>query len=114
MLFLSVRGHILFSLGCFQSDAVVELAAAGGVAFCCDGLLIAHPSSPGRCVVGHAVVSLAQGGVKEGVFSGGGIRHDSREVQPKPQRKRPQGVRTGEGAREAARLYRALDGWRDL
>jgi len=113
MLFISVCCHILLSLVCFQSDAVVELAAAGGVVFGGVGLLIAHLSSPGRCVVGHAVVSLAQGGVKEGAFSGGGIRHDRREGQPKPQRKRTQGVRTGEGAREAARAYRALDGWRD-
>lgn len=114
MLFISVRRHILFSLGCFQSDAVVKLAAAGGFAFCCVGLLIAHLSSPGRFVVGHAVVSLAQGGVKEGALLGGGIRHDRREVQPKPQRKRQQGVRTGEGARKAARVHRSLDGWRDL
>ena len=110
MLFVLVRCHLLFSLGCFQSDAVVELAAAGGVVFGCVGLLIAHLSSPGRFVVGHAVVSLAQGGVKAVALLGGGIRHDRREGQPKPQRKRPQGVRT----REAARVYRALDGWRDL
>ena len=92
----------------------MKLAAAGGFVFCCVGLLIAHLSSPGCCVVGHAVVSLAQGGVKAGALLGGVIRHDRREVQPKPQRKRPQGVRTGEGAREAARVHRALDGWRDL
>ncbi len=92
----------------------MKLAAAGGVAFGGVGLLIAHLSSPVCCVVGHAVVSLAQGGVKAEAFSGGGIRHDRREVQPKPQRKRPQGVRTGEGAREAARVHRALEGWRDL
>ena len=92
----------------------MKLAAAGGFAFCCVGLLIAHLSSPCRCVVGHAVVSLAQGGVKAIALLGGGIRHDRREGQPKPQRKRPQGVRTGEGAREAARVHRALDGWRDL
>jgi hypothetical protein len=30
-------------------------------------------------------------------------------VQPKPQRKRPEGVRTGVGARAAAQLHRALD-----
>ena len=92
----------------------MKLATAGGFAFCCVGLLIAHLSSPGRCVVGHAVVSLAQGGVKAGALLGGGIRHDRREGQPKPQRKRPQGVRTGEGEREAARVHRALEGWRDL
>jgi len=63
--------------------------------------------------VGHAVVSLARDGVKAVALLGGGIRHDRREGQPKPQRKRPQGVRTGEWAREAARVYRALDGWRD-
>ena len=91
----------------------MELAAAGGVAFGGAGLLIAHLSSPGRCVVGYAVVSLAQGGVKAGALLGGVISHDRREGQPKPQRKRPQGVRTGEGARKAARLFRALDGWRD-
>ena len=113
-MFVLVRCHILFSLVCFQSDAVVELAAAGGVAFCCVGLLIAHLSSPCRFVVGHAVVSLAQGGVKAVALLGGVIRHDRREGQTKPQRKRPQGVRTGEGVREAARVYRALDGWRDL
>ena len=39
--------------------------------------------------------------------------HDRQKTQPKPQRKRPKGVRTGEGARKAARLYRALAGWRD-
>ena len=93
-----------FPAKCGLGYAVVELAAAGGVALGCVGLLIAHLSSPGRCVVGHAVVSLAQGGVKVGAFLGGVIRHDRREGQPKPQRKRPQGVRTGEGAREAARL----------
>ena len=87
----------------------MKLAAAGGVAFGCVGLLIAHLSSPCCCVVGHAVVSLAQGGVKVVALSGGGIRHDRQEEQPKPQRKRPQGVQTV----EAARLYRALDGWRD-
>lgn len=92
----------------------MKLAAAGGFAFGGVGLLIAHLFSPCRCVVGHAVVSLAQGGVKVVAPLGGGIRHDRREVQPKPQRKRPQGVRTGEGVREEARMYRALDGWRDL
>ena len=92
----------------------MKLAAAGGIAFGCVGLLIAHLSSPCRCVVGHAVVSLAQSGVKAVALLGGVIRHDRREVQPKPQRKRPQGVRTGEGAREAARVHRALEGWRDL
>ena len=91
----------------------MKLAAAGGFACGCVGLLIAHLSSPGRCVVGHAVVSLARGGVKAVALLGGGLRHDRREGQPKPQRKRPQGVRTGEGAREAARVHRALDGWRD-
>ena len=92
----------------------MELAAAGGFVLGCVGLLIAHLSSPCRCVVGHAVVSLAKGGVKAVALLGGGIRHDRREGQPKPQRKRPKGVRTGEGVREAAREYRALDGWRDL
>jgi hypothetical protein len=59
---------------------------------------------------GHAVVSLTLSGDKAGALLGVGIRHDNREVQPKPQRKRPQGVRTGVGARAAAQFHRALDG----
>ena len=64
-------------------------------------------------VVAHAVVSLGLGCVKTDALLRGGTRHASREVQPKPQRKRPQGARTGEGVRAAAqnprRRIRALD-----
>jgi hypothetical protein len=59
---------------------------------------------------GHAVVSLTLSGGKAVALLGVGIRHDNQEVQPKPQRKRPEGVRTGAGARAAALFHRALVG----